>query len=26
VQSRLLELGAADLEFSNDGEWFSIVV
>jgi ribosomal protein L11 methyltransferase len=26
VQSRLLELGAADLEFSSDGEWFSIVV
>jgi len=26
VQSRLLELGAADLEFSNEGEWFSIVV
>ena len=26
VQSRLLELGAADLEFSSDGEWVSIVV
>ena len=26
VQSRLLELGAADLEFNSDGEWFSIVV
>ena len=26
VQSRLLELGAADLEFNSDGEWVSIVV
>jgi len=26
VQSRLLELGAADLEISNDREWISIVV
>jgi len=26
VQSLLLELGAADLEFNSDGEWFSIVV
>jgi ribosomal protein L11 methyltransferase len=26
VQSRLLQLGAADLEFNSDGEWFSIVV
>jgi len=26
VQSRLLELGAADLEISSDGEWISIVV
>jgi ribosomal protein L11 methyltransferase len=26
VQTRLLELGAADLEFDRDGEWVSIVV